>query len=150
MELQPPLLPPLFPPHRLTLRKHVPLQPPRQERPQTLASLRESVTECPPSPATWWISSPATERSHSSRTSTRQAAQSLPLYILRVFAQFLPALLMPCSRRGGKPRHVSLNARRFQKGESESLWNQTLKHNVHTQQPRAGAMGRLVHIGLGS
>jgi hypothetical protein len=55
-------------------------------------------------------------------------AQSLPLYILRVFAQFLPALLMPCSRRG-KPRHVSLNACRFQKGEWESLWNQTLKHN---------------------
>ena len=70
MELQPPLLPPLFPPHRLMLRKHLPLQPPRQERPQALASL----TECPPSPATWWISSPATERSHSSRTSTRQVA----------------------------------------------------------------------------
>jgi hypothetical protein len=45
----------------------------------------------------------------------RYPAQSLPLYILRAFAQFLPALLMPCSRRG-KPRHVSLNARRFQKG----------------------------------
>jgi hypothetical protein len=70
MELQPPLLPQLFPPHRLTLRKHLPLQPTRQERPQTLASLME----CPPSPATWWISSPATERSHSSRTSTRQVA----------------------------------------------------------------------------
>jgi hypothetical protein len=35
----------------------------------------------------------------------RYPAQSHPLYILRVFAQFLPALLMPCSRRG-KPRHV--------------------------------------------
>jgi hypothetical protein len=46
MELQPPLLPPLFPLHRLTLSKHLPLQPPRQELPQTLASL----TECPPSP----------------------------------------------------------------------------------------------------
>jgi hypothetical protein len=45
----------------------------------------------------------------------RYPAQSLPLYILRAFAQFLPALLMPCSRRG-KPRHVSLNMRRFQKG----------------------------------
>ena len=55
-------------------------------------------------------------------------AQSLPLYILRSFAQFLPALLMPCLRRGN-PRHVSLNACRFQKGEWESLWNQTLKHN---------------------
>jgi hypothetical protein len=58
----------------------------------------------------------------------RYPAQSLPLYILRAFAQFLPALLMPCSRRG-KPRHVSLNAHRFQKGEWESLWNQTLEHN---------------------
>ena len=38
-ELQPPLLPPLFPPHRFTLRKHLPLQPLRQERPQALASL---------------------------------------------------------------------------------------------------------------
>jgi hypothetical protein len=162
MELQPPLLPPLFPPHRIKLRKHLPLQPPRQERPQTLAFL----TECPPSLTTWWISSPATERWHSSRTSMRQVvcgtcgtsashawypvvlpakisgmASKLssplpsatphnpsPLYILRAFAQFLPALLMPCSRRG-KPRHVSLNACRFQKGEWESLWNQTLKHN---------------------
>jgi hypothetical protein len=35
---------------------------------------------------------------------------------------------MPCSRRG-KPRHISLNEFRFQKGEWESLWNQTLKHN---------------------
>jgi hypothetical protein len=41
MELQPPLLPPLFPRHRLTLRKHLPLQPPRQERPQALASSTE-------------------------------------------------------------------------------------------------------------
>jgi hypothetical protein len=48
---------------------------------------------------------------------------------------------MPCSRRG-KPRHVSLNARRFQKGEWESLWNQTLKHNnselAHRAQKLAG------------
>jgi hypothetical protein len=77
MELQPPLLPPLFPPHWLTLRKHLPLQPPRQERPQALASL----TECPPSPATWWISSPATERSHSSRCQQgfREWPQTYPL-----------------------------------------------------------------------
>jgi hypothetical protein len=43
---------------------------------------------------------------------------------------------MPCSRRG-KPRHVSLNARRFQKGEWESLWNQTLKHNNRELAHRA-------------
>jgi hypothetical protein len=66
----------------------------------------------------------------------RYPAQSLPLYILRAFAQFLPALLMPCSRRG-KPRHVSLNARRFQKGEWESLWTQTLKHNNRELAHRA-------------
>jgi hypothetical protein len=66
----------------------------------------------------------------------RYPAQSLPLYILRAFAQFLPALLMPCSRRG-KPRHVSLNARLFQKGEWESLWNQTLKHNNRELAHRA-------------
>jgi hypothetical protein len=66
----------------------------------------------------------------------RYPAQSLSLYILRAFAQFLPALLMPCSRRG-KPRHVSLNARRFQKGEWESLWTQTLKHNNRELAHRA-------------
>ncbi len=66
----------------------------------------------------------------------RYPAQSLPLYILRAFAQFLPALLMPCSRRG-KPRHVSLNASLFQKGEWESLWNQTLKHNNRELAHRA-------------
>jgi len=58
----------------------------------------------------------------------RYPAQSLPLYILRAFAQFLPALLMPCSRRG-KPRHIGSNARRFQKGEWEHLWNQALRLN---------------------
>jgi len=55
-------------------------------------------------------------------------AQSLPLYILRAFAQFLPALLMPCLRRG-KPRHLSINVCRFQKGEWEALWTQTFHHN---------------------
>jgi hypothetical protein len=45
----------------------------------------------------------------------RCPAQSLSLYILRAFAQFLPVLLMPCSRHG-KLRHVSLNACHFQKG----------------------------------
>jgi hypothetical protein len=34
---------------------------------------------------------------------------------------------MPCSRRG-KPRHISINARRFQ-GEWEALWTQALRHN---------------------
>ena len=55
---------------------------------------------------------------------------------LKSMTRILPALLMPCSRRG-KPRHVSLNARRFQKGEWESLWNQTLKHNNRELAHRA-------------
>ena len=45
-----------------------------------------------------------------------------------VFAQFLQSLLMPYSRRG-KPRYITINTRRFQKGEWESLWTQTLRHN---------------------
>ena len=40
-----------------------------------------------------------------------------------LFARFLPALLVPGSRRG-KPRHISINARRFQKGEWEAIWTQ--------------------------
>jgi hypothetical protein len=34
---------------------------------------------------------------------------------------------MPCSLRG-KPRHITINARRFQKGEWEALWTQALRH----------------------
>jgi hypothetical protein len=43
---------------------------------------------------------------------------------------------MSCSRRG-KPRHVSLTARRFQKGEWESLWTQAMKHNNRELAHRA-------------
>jgi hypothetical protein len=66
----------------------------------------------------------------------RYPAQSLPLYILQAFAQFLPALLMPCSRRC-KPRHLSINTCRFQKGEWEALWTQTLHHNNREVAHRA-------------
>jgi hypothetical protein len=66
----------------------------------------------------------------------RYLAQSLPLYILRAFAQFLPALLMPSSRRD-KPRHITIYARRFQKGEWESLWTQALRHNNREVAHRA-------------
>ena len=63
------------------------------------------------------IHSPAKNlRQASQLFSSSLTAQSLPLYILRAVAQFLPALLMPCSRRG-KPRHITSNAKRFQKGE---------------------------------
>ena len=44
--------------------------------------------------------------------------QSLPRYILRAVAQFLPALLMPSQRRG-KASHVCSNAKKFQEGN----WN---------------------------
>jgi hypothetical protein len=43
---------------------------------------------------------------------------------------------MSCSRLG-RPRHVSLNACCFQKGEWESLWTQTLKHNNRELAHRA-------------
>jgi hypothetical protein len=66
----------------------------------------------------------------------RYPAQSLTLYILRAFAQLLPALLMPCSRRG-KPRHITINARRFQKGEWEAHWTQALRHNNREVAHRA-------------
>ena len=35
---------------------------------------------------------------------------------------------MPCLRRG-KPRHISINDRHFQKGEWEALWTQVLHNN---------------------
>jgi hypothetical protein len=65
----------------------------------------------------------------------RYPAQSFPLYILRAFPQFLPALLMP-SRRS-KPRHISINACRFQKGEWEALWTQALLNNNREVAHRA-------------
>ena len=66
----------------------------------------------------------------------RYPAHSLPLYILREFAQFLPALLMPCSR-SCKPRHLSINMYHFQKGEWEALWTQALHNNNHEVAHRA-------------
>jgi hypothetical protein len=167
-ELQPPLLPQIFPPHRFTLRKHLPLQQIRQERPQVLASLMEmfpgdlvdlltrngtfSFLEDLHETGRLWdlrnfriprlVPRGADSRDFGDSLKAILAlaelypAQSLPLYILRAFAQFLPALLMPCSRHG-KPRHVSLNALHFQKREWESLWNQTLKHNNRELAHRA-------------
>ena len=41
-------------------------------------------------------------------------AQSLPQYIIRVVFHFLPALLMPCARKG-RPSHIIKNAKKFQK-----------------------------------
>jgi hypothetical protein len=45
--------------------------------------------------------------------------------ILRAVAQFLPALLMP-SQRLGKASHISSNAKKFQDGKWEFLWEQAL------------------------
>jgi hypothetical protein len=59
-----------------------------------------------------------------------------PIYILRAFAQFLAALLLPCWLRG-KSRHISINARRFQKGKWEALWIQALRHNNREVANRA-------------
>ena len=52
--------------------------------------------------------------------------QSLPRYILRAVAQFLPALLMPSQRRG-RSSHFCSNARKFLDGKWESLWEQALQ-----------------------
>jgi len=79
----------------------------------------------------------------------RHPAQSLPQYILRAFAQFLPALLMPCSRRG-KPRHITTNARRFQRGEWEACWTLAMRHNnrefAHRAKKRPAACARFLSI----
>jgi len=116
-ELQPPLLPPLFPPHRFTLRKHLPLQPLRQERPQALASLMECRWDLRNFRIPRLVPRGAASKDFGDSLKAilalaeRYPAQSLPLYILRVFAQFLPALLMPCSRRG-KPRSMRVAFRK--------------------------------------
>ena len=51
---------------------------------------------------------------------------SLAAHILDVVAQFLPALLMPCSRRG-RVRQIVSNAKRFQRGEWKGLWETALR-----------------------
>ncbi len=58
----------------------------------------------------------------------RYPAQSLPLFVLRAFAHFLPALIMPCLRRC-KPTHTSINMRHCQKGKWETFWTLVLLHN---------------------
>ena len=50
---------------------------------------------------------------------------SLAAHILDVIAQFLPALLMPCSRRD-RVRQIVSNAKRFQRGEWKGLWETTV------------------------
>ncbi len=51
---------------------------------------------------------------------------SLAAHILDVIAQFLPALLMPCSRRG-RVRQIVSNAKRFQRGEWKGLWETAVR-----------------------
>ena len=51
---------------------------------------------------------------------------SLAAHILDVVAQFLPALLMPCSRRG-RVRQIVSNAKRFQRGEWKGLWETAVR-----------------------
>jgi hypothetical protein len=46
---------------------------------------------------------------------------SLAAHILDCVAQFLPALLCPCTRRG-RVRQIISNAKRFQRGEWKGLW----------------------------
>jgi hypothetical protein len=53
---------------------------------------------------------------------------SLPRYLLRVLAQFLPSLLMPGLRRG-HAKHVTSNAKKFLRGDWEQLWLQAKREN---------------------
>jgi hypothetical protein len=50
---------------------------------------------------------------------------SLAAHILDVVAQFLLALLTPCTRRG-RVRQIVSNAKRFQRGEWKGLWETAL------------------------
>ena len=51
---------------------------------------------------------------------------SLAAHILDCVAQFLPALLCPCTRRG-RVRHIVSNANRFQCGDWKGLWEAALR-----------------------
>ena len=51
---------------------------------------------------------------------------SLAVHILDCGAQFLPALLCPCTRRG-RERQIISNAKRFQRGDWKSLWETALR-----------------------
>ncbi len=63
----------------------------------------------------------------------RYPAQSLPQYIIRVVFHFLPALLMPCARKG-RPAHIIQNAKKFQSGEWQYLWRQAVKEGTKQKQ----------------
>ena len=52
---------------------------------------------------------------------------SLAAHILDCVAQFLPALLSPCTRRG-RVRQIISNAKRFQRGEWKGLWETCVWH----------------------
>jgi len=51
---------------------------------------------------------------------------SLAAHILHCVAQFLPALLSPCTRRG-RVRQIISNAKRFQRGEWKGVWETALR-----------------------
>ena len=51
---------------------------------------------------------------------------SLVAHILDVIPQFLPALFIPCSRRV-RVRQIVSNAKRFQRGEWEGLWETAVR-----------------------
>ena len=51
---------------------------------------------------------------------------SLAAHILDAIAQFLPALLISCSRRG-RVRQIVSDAKRFQRGEWKGLWETAVR-----------------------
>ncbi len=61
--------------------------------------------------------------------SDKYPRDSLGTHILDVVAQFLPALLSPCIRRG-RVRQIVSNAQRFQRGEWKGLWETAVQNAV--------------------
>jgi hypothetical protein len=55
------------------------------------------------------------------RRADKYPRDSLAAHILACGAQFLPALLCPCTRRG-RVRQIISNAKRFQRGDWKGLW----------------------------
>jgi hypothetical protein len=56
----------------------------------------------------------------------KYARDSLAAHILDCVAQFLPALLCPCTHRG-RVRQIISNDKRFQRGDGKGLWKTALR-----------------------
>ena len=73
---------------------------------------------------------------------------SLPAHILDRVAQFLPALLNPCTSRN-RVRQITANAKRFQRGEWKGLWETAAWHGEKltiTQSVSVTALSMIRHL----